>query len=203
MEKDCKICRAIFIDRSVEVRDQLHYGNPKEVLKAINVYCYDGYGAMLWRLDSHASEMYFKAWNTALKLIHKVPRNTFTYLTKGYLSGKDKSLRYQVLGRFPGFLQSLYSSPSKEVRFLSRVVTADPSSTTRCNIKYIKKLTCRSPAQYSSSVIKQLLPQRPVPPEEEWRLGLLSSVLSLRKEKTSTLADTEQVEAMIASLCST
>ena len=61
MEKDCKIHRAVFIDRSVEVREQLHFGDTKEVLKAINVYCCDGYGPMLWRLNSDTSEMYFKA----------------------------------------------------------------------------------------------------------------------------------------------
>ena len=48
MHQDAKIRRAIFIDRSVEVREKLHYADPAEVLRAISVYCCDGFRAW-WR----------------------------------------------------------------------------------------------------------------------------------------------------------
>ena len=113
MEKDCKIRRAVFIDRSVEVREQLHYGDTKEVLKVINVYCCDGYGAMLWRQNSDTSEMYFKSWNTAVKLTHKVRRNTFTYLTEGYLAGQEKYLSKSSSGTISWLPAKLVQLPKQ------------------------------------------------------------------------------------------
>ena len=145
MHQDAKIRRAIFIDRSVEVREKLHFAEPAEVLRAISVYCCDGYGAMLWPLESDQAQQYFRAWNTAVKLTYGVTRKTFTYLVEGFLAGSETSLRNQVVGRYPGFLQSLLQSPSLEVQVLSRVAVADPSSTTRKNIE-----PCRS-AQYQRS----------------------------------------------------
>ena len=61
MHQDTKIRRAIFIDRSVEVREQLSYADPAEVLRATAVYCCDGYGAMLWPLAEEPAQQYFRA----------------------------------------------------------------------------------------------------------------------------------------------
>ena len=82
MHQDAKIRRAIFIDRSVEVRDQLYYADAAEVLRAQTVYCCDGYGAMLWSLASEPAQQYFRAWNTSVKLAKK-----HIHLSDGGLSG--------------------------------------------------------------------------------------------------------------------
>ena len=50
MNKDTKILRAIFINKSVEVREKFHYADHVDVLRAQAVYCCNGYGAMLWQL---------------------------------------------------------------------------------------------------------------------------------------------------------
>ena len=55
MDQDCKIRRAIFIQKSLEVREQLYYARPADVLKAVAVYCSDSYGSMLWSLRSEAA----------------------------------------------------------------------------------------------------------------------------------------------------
>ena len=203
MNQDARIRRAIFIDRSVELREVLFFADPAEVLRAQTVYCCDGYGAMLWPLASEAAQQYFRAWNTSVKLTHRLPRNTFTYLTEGYLAGEETSLRNQVLGRFPGFLQSLLESPSPEVRFLARVVVADGGSVTSKNIRYVKNVSGLSPLRYGGNRIKCALPCQTVPPEQQWRLGLLSSLLSLRREKHRSQEDINRVEAMLVSLCTT
>ena len=203
MHQDAKIRRALFIDRSVEVREKLHFANPAEVLRAISVYCCDGYGAMLWPLDADPAQQYFRAWNTAVKLTHGVPRSTFTYLVEGFLAGQETSLRNQVLGRYPGFLQSLLQSPSLEVQVLYQVAALDPSSTTRQNIQYVTQLCGVNPTQYGAACVAASLPISHVPEEQQWRLGLLTSLLSLRREKYLSQEDSSRVEAMLASLCST
>ena len=108
-----------------------------------------------------------------------------------------------MVGRYPGFIQSMLQSPCPEIRFLCRVAAADINSTTRGNINYITTLTGRSPLQYSAGLIKSALPVQVVPPEQQWRLGLLTALLTLRREKHIAVEETERLEAMLASLCST
>ena len=142
-----KIKRARFISKSVEIREQLASANPDQILKAVQVYCSDAYWSMLWQLDSEASEQFFKSWNTCVKLVHDIPRN-------------------QVLSRYPSFFQKLLSSPSKEVRLLSNIVSWDLHSVTAKNLKYISDLTKLSPWDFASTKIKQELPVKNVPEEE-------------------------------------
>jgi hypothetical protein len=106
MDQDAKIKRAKFIDRSVEIREQLHFAHPDQILKVIQVYCCDGYGSMLWSLDSETAESYFKAWNTSVKLAYNVPRSTFSYLVEGFFAAGHMSLKNQILSRCPGFVQN-------------------------------------------------------------------------------------------------
>ena len=84
MDKDCTRARASFIDRSVDVRQQFSFASPDLTLQMVQVLCSDGYGSMLWNLQSDSAESYFKSWNTCVKLVHGVPRSTFTYLVEGF-----------------------------------------------------------------------------------------------------------------------
>ena len=201
MEQDCKIKRAQFIQKTVEVREQFSFARPDDVLSAVRVYCSDSYGSMLWALRSESSESYFKCWNTCVKLVNRVPRNTFTYLVEGYFAKQQTSLRNQVLARFTGFFQSLLKSPSAEVSLLANIVARDPSSTTADNISYIREVTKLSPWSFSPARIKAALPSLDVPDKEKWRLGLLSSLLKMRKERYFNSEETKQMDGMIDSLC--
>ena len=69
MERDCKRARASFITKSLEVRNQLSFADPQIILKALQIFCSDVYGCMLWDLSSDAAESLFKCWNTNVKLV--------------------------------------------------------------------------------------------------------------------------------------
>ena len=107
MEADCLRGRAKFISKSVEVRNHLRFAAPEHILHAIQVLCTDAYGSMLWSLDSDTAESFFKSWNTCVKLVYGVPRNTFTYLVEGYFAAGQTSLRNQILSRYSGFYRKL------------------------------------------------------------------------------------------------
>ena len=157
---------------------------------------------MLWRLNSEPAESYFKCWNTAVKLINRVPRSTFTYLVEGYFARDQTSLRNQVLGRYTGFFHSLLNSPSKEICVLANVVARDPSSNTANNVQYVKEVTKLSPWNFSQSKIKSALKSLEVPHTEQWRIGLLDTLLKLRNEKYISIEDSNRTTSMIDSLCS-
>ena len=195
--------RAIFINKSIEVRKQLHYARPAQVMKGVSVYCFDGYGSMLWNLRSDSAESYFKCWNTCVKLVNSVPRSTYTYLVEGHFAKEDTTMRNQVLGRYTNFFNSLLKSPSQEVCVLANVVARDPGSNTADNLQYIKELTGLSSWSTPSGRIKASLPVLKVPEKEQWRIELLESLMKLRGEKKLGILDISRVTSMIDSLCST
>ena len=56
-----KIRRAEFINRTVEIREQLSFAHSSQVLKAVQVYSSDAYGSMLCQLNSESSEKFFRS----------------------------------------------------------------------------------------------------------------------------------------------
>ena len=204
MDQDCQRAKNKYISKSMDIREDLWFATPEQQLKAIQVYCCDAYGAMLWYLGSPSSEQFFKCWNTSVKLAYGVPKNTYTYLVDGWFSGNMTNLRNQVLSRYPRFYRSLASSVSREVRGLLKIVENDPRSTTFKNLKLIRERTGLSrPELFCARKIRSLLPSRKVPASEYWRLGLLTSLFTVKSEKYADVQDTERIVAMIHSLCNT
>ena len=204
MDKDCHRARAKFIDSSVEVRNQFSFAQPQQVLKMVQVLSCDAYGSMLWDLQSEPAEQLFKCWNTCVKLVYRVPRSTHTYMVEGFLASSQVSLRNQILSRYPAFYRKLLVSPSREVRMLSKMVSADSRSPTCRNLKYIRSIMKHEQAEwYSPWRVRDMLPVKSVPENEKWRLGLLTHLMELRQNKYLEVQDSKQICAMVDSLCST
>ena len=206
MDMDCNRARAKFIQKSVEVREEFAFAHPDQQLQLMGILCCDGYGSMLWELQSDKVEQFFKCWNTAVKLAWGVPRSIYTYLVEGFFAQNHISLRNQVLSRYPGFFRGLMTSPSKEVRMLMlvRTIRDDPRSHTCMNLRYLRLKTGLEEAQsYSGWRVKEALGRKNVPENEKWRLGLLTTLLNMKMDKLIQVQDSKQLCAMIDSLCST
>ena len=96
---------------------------------------------MLWNLSSDVSEQFLKTWNTCVKLVYGLQRNTFTYLVEGWLASDLTSLNIQIIPRYPKTYRKLLSSPSKEIRVLTIIAGNDIRSTTCLNLKLVRKMT--------------------------------------------------------------
>ena len=140
-DADAATRRAGFIGRSVEVRDQFSSASPAHVLKAVRILCCHGYSAVLWPLDSSSASSFFKACNSCVKRVFRLPLNTFTYLVEGHLNAGAPLLRNMVLGRYSTFYQILMRSPSIEVSLMAEMIAMGARSTTACNLAYLKSLT--------------------------------------------------------------
>ena len=98
----------------------------------------------------------------------------------------------------------LLGSPSKEVRVLAKIVQHDPRSSTCLNLKYLSQLSGLSnPEQWNSVKIREHLPVLSVPDSEKWRLGLITNLFKLKREKYHSAEDFQNISRMIDSLCST
>ena len=186
----------------MDIREQLSFALPQQVLNAILVYCTDAYGSMLWDFQSASTVQFFKSWNSCVESVCNLPWNTFTYLIEGFLAENIPTLRNQVLLR--SFYRKLLSSPCTELSVLLRIIENDPRSTTCRNLRFLRNATKVSqPELRSGKFIQTNLPTKSVPAEEEWRVGLLWSCLNLRSDIERKLEDSASICAMITSLCNT
>ena len=121
-----------------------------------------------------------------------------------FLSASQTPFRNQILSRYPGFYRGLLNSPSKEVRVLARMVSKDPKSVTCRNLKYLEQRTSLNKPEFCSSWrVREALPVLKVPENETWRLGMISALMKVKKEKYIGVEDMKQVCAMLDSLAST
>ena len=183
MAADGVRARASFMSRSSDIRDSLYFADPRQKVQAIHLYCCDGYGSMLWNLRSEYAESYFKAWNIQVRHAWRVSPETHTYLVESYFADGKMSLRNQVYSRYSKILKKLLNSPSKEIRFLSKVLVSDPRSIIGKNIWYLNNLTKIDVSRADSFEFKRLLPVNIIPDNEKYRLGLLTTLLQVRENK--------------------
>ena len=179
MEADSVRARACFMSRASDIRDNLYFSHPEQRIQAIQLYCCDGFGAMLWDLSAGYSESFFKAWNVQARLAWHVPRETHTNLVEHFFCEGKMSLRNQILSRYHNFVRKLGDSPSKEIRFMFNLNNTDRRSVTGRNIEYLSRLcnNCNV-MNVGNEIVKSLLPT--ATPCEPWRISLLVTLLGAR-----------------------
>ena len=195
--------RAAFISSSMQVRSQFSFAPPAQVITAVRLLCCHAYGAVLWRLGSATASSYFKAYSSCIRRIFRLPPNTFSYIVEGHLTSGLAPLRNLVFARYPGFLQRLSSSPSREVAIMAEIALGDARTITASNTRMLTELTGVDCSMADKLSMKSLLQVKEVPDSEKWRLGLLDSLVQLRVQKEKEGVDTRRVVAMLSSLCST
>ena len=84
MNPDVVRARASFMTRASDLRDQLHFADPTQKMKAIQMYTCDGYGSMLWNFTEKCTEKYFRAWNIQSRLVWNVHPQTHTNLVEAF-----------------------------------------------------------------------------------------------------------------------
>ena len=136
-----------------------------------------------------------------MKVARNVPRNTYTHLVEKLSANNFSSLKKQILSRYITFFQSLFTSASKEVQHLARVVSRDARSTVFRNIQLIEQLSGLSPWDFPKLKISQQIKKVSIPENNEWRLSLLKKMLNIRMVEESSMKETESLSKMIDSLC--
>ena len=131
----------MFTCSSLQVQSQFSFALPAQVITAVRLICCHAYGAVLWRLESSAATSYFKAYSSCIRRIFRLPLNTFSYIVEGHLTAGLSPLRNLVLARYPGFLEKLSASPSKEVSIMAVVASKDARTITASNARLLTEVT--------------------------------------------------------------
>ena len=161
------------------------------------------YGAMAWPLYSVKAKQVFNTWSTCVKLAWGVPRATRNYLVDNLLSAGIPSVRACVLARYCKFFSTLRSSPSMEVRVVANIAGADMRSITGSNVHNIEmeaglKLTMDNLGKLRHTLLDM---KADVPSKDTWRIGCLRKFLSEKYQMRAKLQDTEELQSLIDSLC--
>ena len=202
MENDSIRAKNSFKRRANDIRDQLHFCSPQQKMTAINLYCTDAYGVLLYDLQSEYASSLYKQWSIQARLAHGVKMETHTNVVEGFLCSDMVSLKTQVLSRYPKFVRKLLGSSSKEIRFLSRILITDQRSNLCRNITYVSDLTkLQNVVMVASWRVKQALKVKCT--LEPWRKALLTSYMQIRFDKSYSEYNMskEQCDKFIDSLC--
>ena len=76
LEDDINIKRASFLRRCMEIKEDLHFAHPRELIRAIKRLACDHYGSNTWDLGSRNAEVYFNCWRTLINDLYDVDRAT-------------------------------------------------------------------------------------------------------------------------------
>ena len=79
MDDDCKIKRAEFIGKSLQVREKFAFAHPCELVEVTDKYCSAFYGSNLYDLRGESARMMYASWRTCQKMVWKLPRETKSY----------------------------------------------------------------------------------------------------------------------------
>ena len=192
---DIKIKRAKFIDKSIEIRETFSFADPIQILQAVNIYCCDHYGSMLWDLYGDMAGQYYRYWNMCAKLAWNCPRSTHSYFVTCQLAADFVSIRTKILGTYVKFFKTLLNSKCPEVALVANLVGRDVQSTTGKNIARLPEETGLNPWVATPFMIKKVLTENEatVPEEDKWRLPLLEKLILQRYAMENQLEDTKDI----------
>ena len=194
--------RAEFIETSVQIRETFGFARPEEILRAVHVYGGHWYGAMLWDLYGDKANQVYHAWSTCVKLTWDVPRSTHTYLVEDVLAKDFLTVKQQLVGRFIGFFRGLLTSQSPEVQIVANMVGRCALSTTGSNLLKINRETGHDPWVEQSWKIQQSVTRAEVPLQDAFRVQYLKKLITARMDKKSKALETDEIDRLIDSLCS-
>ena len=168
------------------------------------IYCCDHYGSMLWDLFSESTAKYYRCWNTCVKLAWRCPRNTHTYFVGNMLAQDFSSIKTRILSRYVKFVDSLLNSASPEVVAVANNAVNDEGSTTGANLFNLQQLTVLNSKEMSPARVMEALKKqdKTMPAAEQWRIPLLEKLMIARSQKEQTLQETNDINLLINSLCS-
>ena len=173
------------------------------MLSAVDKYCGDHYGVLLYNLFEDSAEKYVRCWGTLTKLCWNVPRGTHRYFVPNLLSAGFSSIRTNVILRYISFYRKLLKSRSAEVALVASLAGRDLSSTTGINMAKIQAETGLNPFTARPKAVRHVLEEKEatVPTADLWRIPLLVKLLRQRADMDVNGEKLDAINNLIDSLC--
>ena len=195
---DCNTARGTYIGTSNEILNMFSFGSPAQKLTAIQTYSCAWYGSMLWNLYSESANKCYRAWNTTVKMAHKLPRQTRTYIVDHYLS-ELPTVKQLIIRRYVKYLQCLLSSNNDIIWNLANLAICSTRSVTDLNVTNIREEFSLDPVSVDRRQF--VVKKREIPDNGMENIELLDYLLYLRNSETEDDIISE-LNAVITDVCS-
>ena len=194
-----------FIAKFNEVKETYGFLHPRELQRVVLTFCSSFYGSNLWDLGSDECRKIFNLWNSSVRDLYDVPRNTRTYIVENLLS-THHGFKVDLMTRYQKFYTNLLKSPSYPVRILSAMLRSDVRSCSGRNIAFITDEAGVDPLSISKGILtKKLDKKREIPENEAWVLDEINDMLGLlmmMKHNGIRGEEENQIKDMVDCLCS-
>ena len=158
------------------ITQELGTQQPSVYMTLINVYLLSLYGSSLWDLGAVVTDRVNKTWNSLIRQVFDLPRDTHRFMLNS--ASGVKHLKIRLLNRFKNFYKQLKNSDRPEVRHLLRAQEKDQRSVFGRNCTLVCNLT-NSLSVLDADINSVLVDSPPV--GEEWKCGMLDELLSVQR----------------------
>ena len=190
MNKDIKIKRGEFINKCINMNQEFQCISTENQVQLLRIYNSHFTGSCLWSFDSENFKQLVRSWNVNLRVIFDLPLATSSWIVEQLSNGNHAKLI--IIKRYIKFLDSLIKNKKPIVQNLIQMTYKDAQTTTGSNIRHILTefdflIIPGETKRYDMK--KQYIYD--IPDGQEWKIGLLSSLLEIRDGKWEILFDSE------------
>ena len=195
----CK--RATLFDKVHQVQQQFGYYDPQLVIKLLSIYSTALYGSTLWQINSDEHQKLNRSWNTAVKIIWDLPLPTHTRFLEPL--SPVPHLESVLMGRYIGFIQNLGKSKKSLIRLLFESCSANLSTVTGQNVKYLQM-------KYNKYSIQDLVADKhkikksmvnSLPEEESWKIRIIEEISLVKKSHLELNFDNGNLDEILEYIC--
>ena len=159
------------------------------------------YGSVLWNLYSRETTMLYNTWSVSIRKMFRLDRKSHRYLIEPI--SDMPHIRQALMKRFLGFTEKLSASRKGVLKRAYKIFKADCRSTTGSNIRNIM-LECNAVPSTPLCTEIEKLQFKPVPPDDEWRIGFISDLISIRDGgDTDVGIGRDELNIILEHLCTT
>ena len=145
--------------------------------------------------------MLYNTWSVSIRKMFWLDRKSHRYLIEP-ISGMPH-IRQALMKRFLGFTEKIASSRKSVLKRAYNIFKADCRSTTGSNIRNIM-LECNAVPSTPLCTEVEKLQFKPVPPDDEWRIGFISDLIGIRDGgDTDVGINRDELDIMLEHLCTT
>jgi hypothetical protein len=182
--------RAQFIQTCYNLNQEFFFATEDTKLRMLRLYNTALYSSNNWLFSSEEVLRFGRTWNTNLRILFNLPRDTHCWIVEGLSDGKH--LRQMLFSRYLKYVKSIARNKRDALKSLYNVIKDDVTSPTGSNIRTIMLETGVDPRSLDSQALKGW---RVYQQQDEWSIPLLRNLLEVRNDNWEVIYDDETGEA--------
>ena len=177
VKEDIMQKRASYISRNNELYQEFAFAHPISRIIINNLFNTSFYGCVLWDLFGTESLRLEKTWNTSIRKLAGLPRETHRFFIEPI--SQTKHIVFALYGRFCNFVGKIRESNKSALTNLLRAIQEDCRSRTGSNLRKILVRTTKSNVEdLDARDITEKY--QPIPIGSHWKIEMVRECIDCR-----------------------